>query len=65
MRSGALTRQRHAEIIKIKPPRVEPPLQLVQSTVQWGGLTPKSGGRVLDGRTWDEMPWSKATDRLR
>ncbi len=23
---------------------------------QWGGRTPKSGGRILDGRTWDEMP---------
>jgi protein gp37 len=23
---------------------------------QWGGLTPKAGGRVLDGRTWDQMP---------
>ena len=23
---------------------------------QWGGPTPKSGGRVLDGRTWDQMP---------
>jgi len=23
---------------------------------QWGGPTPKSGGRELDGRTWDEMP---------
>lgn len=23
---------------------------------QWGGRTPKSGGRVLDGRTWDQMP---------
>jgi len=23
---------------------------------QWGGRTPKSGGRVLEGRTWDEMP---------
>jgi protein gp37 len=23
---------------------------------QWGGRTPKSGGRVLDGRMWDEMP---------
>ena len=23
---------------------------------QWGGRTPKSGGRVLDGRTWDEVP---------
>jgi protein gp37 len=23
---------------------------------QWGGPTPKAGGRVLDGRTWDEMP---------
>ena len=23
---------------------------------QWGGRTPKSGGRVLDGRLWNEMP---------
>lgn len=23
---------------------------------QWGGRTPKSGGRILDGRTWDEFP---------
>jgi len=23
---------------------------------QWGGRTPKSGGRKLDGRAWDEMP---------
>lgn len=23
---------------------------------QWGGRTPKAGGRVLDGRTWDEQP---------
>jgi len=23
---------------------------------QWGGLRPKSGGRLLDGRTWDQMP---------
>ncbi|MCO1659200.1 DUF5131 family protein [Pseudonocardia humida] len=23
---------------------------------QWGGRTPKARGRVLDGRTWDEMP---------
>src|SRR5215207_7181449 len=23
---------------------------------QWGGRTPKSGGRVLDGKTWDEWP---------
>jgi protein gp37 len=26
---------------------------------QWGGRTPKSGGRLLDGRTWDEMPTSR------
>ncbi|MGH4018242.1 MAG: DUF5131 family protein [Pseudonocardiaceae bacterium] len=26
---------------------------------QWGGHTPKAGGRELDGRTWDAMP---ATD---
>jgi protein gp37 len=23
---------------------------------QWGGRTPKAGGRLLDGRTWDGMP---------
>ena len=23
---------------------------------QWGGRTPKAGGRELDGRTYDEMP---------
>lgn len=23
---------------------------------QWGGHTPKAGGRQLDGRTWDELP---------
>jgi protein gp37 len=23
---------------------------------QWGGRTPKRGGRLLDGVTWDEMP---------
>lgn len=23
---------------------------------QWGGITPKAGGRRLDGRTWNEMP---------
>lgn len=23
---------------------------------QWGGITPKAGGRELDGRTWDEYP---------
>lgn len=28
---------------------------------QWGGRTPKHGGRELDGRTWDEMPVSLAS----
>ena len=23
---------------------------------QVGGRTPKAGGRLLDGRTWDQMP---------
>ncbi len=23
---------------------------------QWGGRTPKSGGRLLDGKTWDGLP---------
>ena len=23
---------------------------------QWGGISPKVGGRLLDGRTWDEYP---------
>jgi protein gp37 len=28
---------------------------------QWGGATPKAGGRELDGRTWDEMPTTRET----
>jgi protein gp37 len=28
---------------------------------QWGGPTPKAGGRLLDGRTWDEMPETATT----
>ena len=31
---------------------------------QWGGHTPKAGGRELDGRTWDEMP-IRTSARLR
>jgi protein gp37 len=29
---------------------------------QWGGPTPKAGGRLLDGRTWDQYPplWAGA-----
>ena len=27
---------------------------------QWGGRTPKSGGRELDGRTWDQFPQVRA-----
>ena len=28
---------------------------------QWGGRTPKAGGRELDGRTWDEYPIALVT----
>lgn len=28
---------------------------------QWGGRTPKAGGRELDGRLWDEMPLRSAS----
>lgn len=28
---------------------------------QWGGRTPKAGGRVLDGRLWDQLPRASAT----
>lgn len=31
---------------------------------QWGGRTPKAGGRVLDGVLWNEMPTS-STDQAR
>ncbi|MEV7292738.1 phage Gp37/Gp68 family protein [Streptomyces microflavus] len=27
---------------------------------QWGGPTPKAGGRLLQGRTWDEYPKAKS-----
>jgi protein gp37 len=29
---------------------------------QWGGVRPKAGGRLLDGRTWDEMPPSQLSN---
>lgn len=28
---------------------------------QWGGVRPKSGGRLLEGRNWDEMPAERST----
>jgi protein gp37 len=28
---------------------------------QWGGRTPKSGGRMLDGRVWDAMPSARGS----
>lgn len=31
---------------------------------QWGGRTPKFGGRMLDGRTWDEYPTTKSDKHL-
>ena len=30
---------------------------------QWGGRTPKAGGRELDGHTWDEYPEGDARNR--
>ena len=30
---------------------------------QWGGRTPKAGGRMLDGRTWDELPVLKGLNQ--
>jgi protein gp37 len=31
---------------------------------QWGGKNKKQAGRLLDGRTWDEMPVPRTTSRL-
>ena len=31
---------------------------------QWGGRSPKAGGRLLDGQTWDEMPTGADRSRL-
>jgi protein gp37 len=31
---------------------------------QWGGVRSKSGGRLLEGRTWDEMPTPGAAPAL-
>ncbi len=31
---------------------------------QIGGRTPKAGGRILDGRTWDEMPLDSADETV-
>jgi protein gp37 len=32
---------------------------------QWGGKNKKKAGRLLDGRTWDEMPVVRAPSRVR
>ena len=32
---------------------------------QWGGRTPKSGGRMLDGCLWDQIPKPRLQDPLR
>jgi protein gp37 len=32
---------------------------------QWGGIRPTSGGRILDGRCWDEMPAASPAQRRR
>jgi protein gp37 len=32
---------------------------------QWGGRTPKSGGRILDGREWNEFPLITKIRRVR
>jgi protein gp37 len=32
---------------------------------QWGGRTPKAGGRVLAGQTWDQMPPLRSADGSR
>ncbi|MDE0703215.1 MAG: phage Gp37/Gp68 family protein [Rhodospirillaceae bacterium] len=29
---------------------------------QWGGARPKSGGRLLDGKEWNEFPWHIASE---
>jgi protein gp37 len=31
---------------------------------QWGGRTAKTGGRELDGQTWDEMPTARGSELL-
>ncbi|MCY4288562.1 MAG: phage Gp37/Gp68 family protein [Aestuariivita sp.] len=32
---------------------------------QWGGVRPKSGGRLLEGIEWNGFPWSVVPDTLR
>jgi hypothetical protein len=49
-------KHRHTAIIGDPPLPVDPIADLVQSTVQWGGRTPKAGGRELDGREWEQYP---------
>lgn len=31
---------------------------------QWGGRTPKAGGRTLDGRVWNDMPTKASPDEI-
>jgi len=32
---------------------------------QWGGRNKKAAGRILDGRTWDEMPVATVRQKRR
>jgi len=32
---------------------------------QWGGVQKKRNGRILDGRTWDELPYSNRASQLK
>jgi hypothetical protein len=56
MHNGGSMKLSHTAIIGDPPLPVDPIGDLVQSTVQWGGRTPKALGRELDGQLWDEMP---------
>jgi protein gp37 len=53
--SGAKHRPMHAEWVRQVRDRCADE-RVAFFFKQWGGFRPKSGGRNLDGRTWDEMP---------
>jgi hypothetical protein len=60
---GVTGRLAAAQLRPGAPPDRYPIIQMVQSTEQWGGPTPRAGGQLLDGRTWHQHPTTRGQGR--
>jgi protein gp37 len=55
--NGSGARPMDVEWVRDMPAqRQRPGVPTIPFVKQWGGRTPKAGGRDLDGRTWDQVP---------